>query len=204
MTDKKGTTFTRKRFFINRNIQGRYMVTFMVPMIIFLAFMLFTLYFASEAIINSTMRIVRSDMESTIAYTLQDQVEPGVEQYKALTNQLQEYVSSFSANNVFRRELLGSLMVVVTVGMVLIIAQIVLLTIFFSHKLAGPVYRFEKACKSIIDGDYTNEIKLRKGDQLKNLAELLNEAIRVTRERMLTLSSKDQDVKKDSTSELKL
>ena len=53
--------------------------------------------------------------------------------------------------------------------MVLVMVQIVLLTVFFSHKVAGPVYRFEKVCHNMIAGDYTDQIHLRKGDEMQNL-----------------------------------
>jgi hypothetical protein len=64
-----------------------------------------------------------------------------------------------------------------------------MMTIFFSHKLAGPVYRFEKACRNVINGSYTDVIVLRKGDQMQGLALLLNEAMRVSGKRIIELES---------------
>jgi signal transduction histidine kinase len=96
-------------------------------------------------------------------------------------------------------------MMVVGGGLVLVIIQIVLLTVFFSHKIAGPIYRFEKACNNMIEGNYSTEIKLRKGDEMQNLAELLNEVMKVSRERLKTLSeANENENRKELISKLKI
>ncbi|MBU0759045.1 MAG: hypothetical protein KKA34_01600 [Candidatus Omnitrophica bacterium] len=50
---------------------------------------------------------------------------------------------------------------------------IFILGLFFSHKIAGPVYRIEKSLYEIIKGNLTLKIRLRKGDELWDLANLL-------------------------------
>lgn len=47
--------------------------------------------------------------------------------------------------------------------------------LFISHKIAGPMFRFEKELKLIGDGDLTKTIRLRKNDQITDMAESLNE-----------------------------
>lgn len=47
--------------------------------------------------------------------------------------------------------------------------------LFISHKIAGPMFRFEKELKLIGDGDLTKIIRLRKNDQITDMAESLNE-----------------------------
>jgi hypothetical protein len=177
-------SFTRKHFFIDQKFQGKYMVTFLVPMLVLLIFMIFTLYFSSQAIINTTVRIIKFDLESKISVQLQDQQQPSVESYEVLLKNIQNYLRTFAGNKEFRQNLMGSLLWVFGVGVFLVVIQMVLLTIFFSHKVAGPVYRFEKVCNNMIRGIYTDEIRLRQGDEMQNLARLLNEAVKCTRERL--------------------
>lgn len=196
--------FTRKHVFIDRAIQGRYMLTFLIPMLILLLFMTITLYFASETIISTTARITRRDMQNITTMYMQDRPDPTVEEYKALNQELNNYIRDLSTSATVRRELLKPLLLVFGIGLLIVIIQIVLLTIFFSHKLAGPVYRFEKACKTMIDGCYTDEIHLRKGDQMQNLAALLNQVMRITRVRMDILTSDDQKKKEEIRSQLKI
>lgn len=204
MVQQKSAGFARTHFFIDRNFQGRYMLTLLIPMIILLVFMLLTLYFASQAIIGTTVRIIKQDIESKIVLELQDQLEPSPERYGVLINEIKDYIRTFSSNKEFRKNLLNSLLWVFGAGMLLVIVQIVLLTIFFSHKVAGPVYRFEKVCHNMIEGDYTDQIKLRKGDEMQNLASLLNMVLKVTRERMLALKTEDESEREKLLSTLKL
>ncbi|MCG2711165.1 MAG: methyl-accepting chemotaxis protein [Candidatus Omnitrophica bacterium] len=62
------------------------------------------------------------------------------------------------------------------------------LSIFASHKIAGPLYRMENAANSIKRGDLSVDLsKLRAGDELGDLAAALNGAIltlRVTMDRL--------------------
>ncbi len=191
----KKNNFTRKHFFIDQKFQGRYMVTFLIPMLILLVFMIFTLYFSSQAIINTTVRIIKYDVESKISLQLQDQQQPTIERYETLLDSIEKYLRTFSNNPDFRKSLMNSLLWVFGIGLFLVVIQIVLLTIFFSHKVAGPVYRFEKVCNNIIKGIYTDEIRLRQGDEMQNLARLLNEALKCTRERLELKESDTQHPK---------
>ena len=43
-----------------------------------------------------------------------------------------------------------------------------------SHKIAGPLYRIEKAITDISKGSIGLKIKLRRGDELKDLADVVN------------------------------
>ena len=51
---------------------------------------------------------------------------------------------------------------------------VVLISAILSHKMAGPVYRFEQTCKAIAKGDFSQRIHLRKGDQLMELQDEFN------------------------------
>jgi nitrogen fixation/metabolism regulation signal transduction histidine kinase len=197
--------FVRKHFFINRKMQGRYMLTFLLPMLIMLGFFLFTLYFASQSIITTTTRIIKEEIDNKIAEQFQDQGQPSVEGYTVLVKNIKSYIREFSSNQKYRKALLSSLLWIFGVGILLIIIQIALLTVFFSHKLAGPLYRLEKACHNVIEGDYTEKITLRKGDEMQNLAGLFNEVIHATNERIRSIrDAKTGEKKEEIFSSLKL
>lgn len=51
---------------------------------------------------------------------------------------------------------------------------IFVLGLLFSHKIAGPVYRIEKSIYEIAKGNLSLKIKLRKGDELWDLADIIN------------------------------
>jgi signal transduction histidine kinase len=47
-------------------------------------------------------------------------------------------------------------------------------TIYFSHKIVGPIYRVKKTLAAITNGDFTGRINLRTGDELHDLADHVN------------------------------
>ncbi len=51
---------------------------------------------------------------------------------------------------------------------------VVLISAILSHKMAGPVYRFEQTCKAIAKGDFSQRVHLRKGDQFVELQDEFN------------------------------
>ncbi|MEA1969039.1 MAG: methyl-accepting chemotaxis protein [Thermodesulfobacteriota bacterium] len=63
----------------------------------------------------------------------------------------------------------------ITTGVVILIAVVVIL--FVSHKIAGPMYRFDKDIQRISQGDFKNHIHIRNGDQFKVMAASLNRMI---------------------------
>ncbi len=54
------------------------------------------------------------------------------------------------------------------------ILVIAVLSIFVSHKIAGPVFRLENSAKQIAQGDLTQDVQLRYGDELRDLSEAFN------------------------------
>ena len=55
---------------------------------------------------------------------------------------------------------------------------ILLLSLFYSHRIAGPAVQIVRALKQVNDGDLQTCIRLRKGDYLQEVATAVNDAIR--------------------------
>jgi HAMP domain-containing protein len=51
---------------------------------------------------------------------------------------------------------------------------VALITLFLTHRVAGPFYRFEKTFDEMIEGDISHPITLRKKDEGKELAQKIN------------------------------
>ena len=60
-------------------------------------------------------------------------------------------------------------------------------SIFVSHKVAGPLFRIKKCLDNVTQGDLDVVIKLRKWDDLKDLAEHINMLIAEIRTFVITL-----------------
>jgi methyl-accepting chemotaxis protein len=82
----------------------------------------------------------------------------------------------------------------ITLGLISIATIMVIL--FISHKLAGPLFRFEKELKEIGQGDLTKVIRLRKKDQIKELAEDLNTMTAGLRSKVKDIKGKTDELMK--------
>lgn len=70
--------------------------------------------------------------------------------------------------------LTSSLVITFCLQLFLIFVLTIGLTLFVSHKIAGPVFRYEDCLSKIMDGDLTMNVRTRDGDQLKSLVESMN------------------------------
>ena len=59
----------------------------------------------------------------------------------------------------------------------LIMVAVFILSVFVSHKMAGPIFKFEKTLRQLNQGDEVEKIKLRRGDSFKELASEINTLI---------------------------
>ena len=64
---------------------------------------------------------------------------------------------------------------VLLVKIALYLGLMLLISLYVSHRFAGPIFRFEKSCQSLSSGDLTHRVSLRTGDELMELQEEFNE-----------------------------
>lgn len=69
---------------------------------------------------------------------------------------------------------LGATTVIVTTLVALAAGARVLV---FSHKIAGPLYRLEKAAEAVGQGDLSQRVNLREGDELQAFAQSMDFAV---------------------------
>lgn len=82
------------------------------------------------------------------------------------------------------------------ITLALITLATIAVTLFVSHKLAGPLFRFEKEIKEIAKGDLTTEIHLRKKDQISDMALSLNHMAVSLREKVIVIRTGIAQLKK--------
>lgn len=85
--------------------------------------------------------------------------------------------------------LLPILIQTVLVVMVILGLATIIVTLLFSHKIAGPLYRFRKAIAEVRLGNLASNFHLRNYDQLKDLSEEVNVMIDKTREQIDLIKS---------------
>lgn len=55
---------------------------------------------------------------------------------------------------------------------------IITLALFYSHRIAGPIYNMKKTMDSFLNGDRMAKITLRKDDYLEDLGDKINELMK--------------------------
>jgi len=80
----------------------------------------------------------------------------------------------------------------ITLGLISLAAIMIIL--FISHKIAGPIFRLEQDIKNIGKGDLTNKIKLRKKDQITELAEEINRMTEDYHKKILNIQTRVENL----------
>ena len=63
------------------------------------------------------------------------------------------------------------------ISILMVIALIGVYSIILSHRIAGPLYRFEQTLQKIGQGDLSRRIQLRRYDELKDFGDQLNQTL---------------------------
>ena len=80
--------------------------------------------------------------------------------------------------------LLPILIQTVVIVMILVGLATMAVTLFVSHKIAGPLYHFKKTMEDLEEGNFSLDFRIRCLDQLKSLAEAFNAMIVKTRKQV--------------------
>jgi methyl-accepting chemotaxis protein len=63
---------------------------------------------------------------------------------------------------------------IIMVKLLLYLGLMLMISLYVSHRFAGPIYRFEKSAQIVASGDLTHRVSLRTGDELLELQEEFN------------------------------
>jgi len=85
--------------------------------------------------------------------------------------------------------IMGNIIALIVIG-----CATIALTIFISHKIAGPLHRFEKNAEQIAKGDLTLITKLRQSDQIQGLADSFSKMTYELREKLLGIRKKSEEL----------
>ncbi len=86
-------------------------------------------------------------------------------------------------------ELGPRLVLVMLISFGLLLPVTLLVGILVTQRFAGPLYRFEQYLKQVIAGEAKGECRLRKGDELQTLCDLINKATASVRTRSVASAS---------------
>jgi len=80
------------------------------------------------------------------------------------------------------------------VTLALITVAVIFVTIFISHRIFGPVFRFKKELHEVAAGDLTRRVNLRGKDNLTDLADELNSTISGLRDKVSGIKAEVENI----------
>lgn len=70
---------------------------------------------------------------------------------------------------------------VLGLALALLLPTLFVVAVLVSHRFCGPIYRFQMYLKAVLAGDERGECRLRKGDDLQELCDLINRSTAAAR-----------------------
>jgi len=173
----------RKHFFINKPLQIRFMLAVIIPIFLINLVALAGLYFGiwSKVLETFSNEQTLNDLVTASRMVEYEQARhPNTSQdFSSLSFFKQTERLSQRQREIFKgildetnRSLLWKFS--------LLLFFLAWGTIFISHKIAGPFFRFSKAFNAVEKGDYRSRVVLRKLDEGQDVAEEFNEALTKT------------------------
>ncbi len=205
----EGQKFQRKHFFINKRLQIRYMFSLLIPMLVLISFIGLVMYYSQYRFIQATTEEMGRDLKNVILtnqfYAPNDDCARDAKTVSDIKSRIAQYTVG---DRSFLGPLLRTAYKILFVGLIIVVAEIAFLTIFISHKVAGPVYRFSKFAQDLKIGNLKERIYLRKGDELVDIATEFNQSADFLQnevrnlfnlsDRMIEELQRDQTANKDS------
>ncbi len=99
------------------------------------------------------------------------------------------YSTSISIISEIKEELLARTLTISSVFYLFILIGIVLLSVLYTHRIAGPLQRIKLFAGAVTGGDLSTALKFRKKDAIHSFGDSLNSMNEGWRERVLALTS---------------
>ncbi|MFH1460132.1 MAG: methyl-accepting chemotaxis protein [Candidatus Omnitrophota bacterium] len=175
------TRFARKKYFVSKRLQIRFSLSIFITTVVIGLITVWTTYVTTWQ--ETSAQLTSQQFHEKIDAVYEETKDP------TKTSELISDLIVIEFSNIFD-QVSAVLVLRLLAGSFLLF----LLSIFVSHKIAGPLWRIEKTIRSVSKGDLSvNMNSLRFGDELNELAGALNEAIVKLRnaiEKMFSLTQK--------------
>lgn len=154
----KRVRLTRRNYFINGRLQGRYMFTlYLLVAVVVVLFILLLIYFTNQSM--------------TITYE---------------NSNLQLGATPLM---MFKKTLIAAWLLMVLFGF-----AVALFGMFYSHRIAGPLYKLGMIFEGMSRGVLDNTIRLRKNDEALDVMEKLQKATRYLSGKVLGLQHQTERI----------
>ena len=98
--------------------------------------------------------------------------------YLTLMTVVNKNITDLASRNNFMAMIFSGVNNFLLIALPLVLLAVVLISIYVTHKIAGPEYRIKRVLESMGWGDFAVPVTLRKGDELQLLADKIKEVNR--------------------------
>jgi methyl-accepting chemotaxis protein len=173
----------RRYFFINKPLQLRYMLAVILPLFFINLVAIVGIYFGVWGKVLDTFSNEQTLNDLVTASRMveyeQAQHPSTLQDFSSLSFFKQTEKLGQRQREVFK-EILNETNRSLAWKFLLLLLFVAWGTIFISHKIAGPFFRFSKAFNAVEKGDYRARVTLRKWDEGHPVAQEFNEAMEKT------------------------
>ncbi|MBI4387972.1 MAG: methyl-accepting chemotaxis protein [Candidatus Omnitrophica bacterium] len=169
----------RKRFFIDKPFQSRYGIYVAVTLLIVCGISLLGLYFGIWGSVIESFSDEKIFQEIKMAARIEDYEHsrmPTEPEKEPSSLRLFREVDLLSAR---QREILQEILIRANNRLLpqalILIVLIGFGSIYLTHKIAGPLYRFRKSFEAVKNGELNTRVRLRKNDEGMSVADAFNE-----------------------------
>jgi len=175
---EKTLKYKRKHFFINRRLQTHYIIYISLALLICTGAAVASMYFGiwGSVIKEFSSTEIQSDLLNAARIQEYEQARhPNVNPSIGTLALFREVELLTEHQKQIWSEILSTTHHRLFVKYIILVALIAWASIFLTHKIAGPLYRFQQSCREITSGNLKVRIHLRKFDEAKEIAEAFNE-----------------------------
>ncbi len=178
--DKPNMAYRRRHFLINKPLQFRYMAYLTATLLVIAVISLLSLYIGVWGGVLDAFsdKRIRDDLliASRLTQYEDARIAAATGEFSTLSFFKQSEKLSQRQREVFK-EILTKTNRELFLKLLLLFVFIGWGSIYVSHKVAGPLYRFSSTLTELIHGNLATRIHLRKGDEAQFIAEQFNEAL---------------------------
>lgn len=172
----------RRHFLIDKSLQFRYLFILASSILVFTSVSLLSLYFGIWGQVLQSFSDEKVQVDLVTASRLQQYEEARISPDSAPAPETEISPLSFfrQAERLSERqqeifkEILNKTNKTLAWQLVLLLVLVAAGSIFISHKIAGPLYRFEKVLYQMSQGDLSVRCRLRKFDEARSVANAFN------------------------------
>jgi len=152
MTEAKRPSPLKRKYVIDLKFQGKFIVTAVVPLMVFVLVLAFGFMYAVNSIAREYQFENTAELIQKLSTTLGNDATSGL---------------------VFQKVKLYGVLALCALALVMALSLSILF-VLFSHRIAGPVMRIQRTFEDALHGDLTQRIRLREKDELRETADQLN------------------------------